>query len=116
MRTKSLSAQIKAYQKSRRPRNWFGLASARNAAPSAPRAARLPPATDKMEMAPRPAPSPSPAMLGLYEAQLRSHGSVTLSRANAEAFLAARALVVRPHPTKPGLVWVERNSTSTQPE
>ena len=43
----------------------------------------------------------------LFEAQLRLHGSVTLTKENADDFLAARALTVRPHPERQGLVVIQ---------
>lgn len=46
----------------------------------------------------------------LFEAQLRLNGSVTLTKDNADDFLAARALTVRPHPSRADLVLLERST------
>lgn len=44
----------------------------------------------------------------LYETQLRLHGHLTLTKENADSFLAARAqIIVKPHPVRSGLVVVE---------
>ena len=52
---------------------------------------------------------------GLFEAQLRTAGSLTLSPDNAERFLAQRALTVRPDPDRPGLVRIEPAPTRIEP-
>lgn len=49
--------------------------------------------------------------LRLYENQLRTEGSLTLSPEAAEWFLASSAPKVIPDPDRPGLVRIERAAT-----
>ena len=99
MRAKSLSSQIKSLRRDRLPLGVAWVAGWR---------------TVGVAMATRKVPSPSPDALRLFDDQLRNHGSITLSRGNAEAFMAARRLVARPDPDRPGLVRIER-ATKREP-
>ena len=52
-------------------------------------------------------------LLPIYEAQLRTEGSVTLSEENAAAFIKSRELKAETHPQHPGLIRLSRQDRLT---